>query len=147
MYLTRDGRFTMDEDGQLVMADNGMAVLDQRNRAIRLDRDVAVEITGGGDVEQLGQVVATLRVTEPTDPSDLVKVGGNLLQTDSLPAATPRAPGGRVVQGHIENSAVDVITLLKDVVGATKSFSANIKMMQYQDHIMGQVINTFARVT
>jgi flagellar basal-body rod protein FlgG len=147
MFLTRDGRFAMDENGRLVMANNGMAVLDQRNRPIRLDRDLPVEINGRGDVEQDGNVVATLRVTEPGDPSDLVKVGGNLLQSDSLPAATTRAPSGRVLQGYIENSAVDVITLLKDVVGATKSFSANIKMMQYQDHIMGQVINTFGRVT
>ena len=52
-----------------------------------------------------------------------------------------------MVQGHIENSAVDAVTLLKDLVGAAKSFGANIKMMQYLDNIMGQAINTFGRVT
>ncbi len=147
MRLTRDGRFTMDEAGQLVMANNGMAVLDVRNRPIRLDRDVKVEISSRGDVEQAGTVVATIRVTQPTDPTDLVKVGGNLLRSDSLPAPSTRATTGRVVQGHIENSAVDAVTLLKDIVGAAKSFGGNIKMMQYQDHIMGQAINTFGRVT
>ncbi len=147
LSLTRDGRFTMDANGQLVMANNGMAVLDDHNRPIRLDRDLAVEINARGDVEQGGSVVATLRITQPTDPTDLVKIGGNLLRSDSLPAPSTRATSGRVVQGHIENSAVDAITLLKDLVGAAKSFGANIKMMQYQDHIMGQAINTFGRVT
>jgi len=147
LSLTRDGRFTMDENGQLVMANNGMAVLDVRNRPIRLDRDLAVEINARGDVEQGGSVVATLRITQPTDPTDLVKIGGNLLRSDSLPAPSTRATSGRVVQGHIENSAVDAITLLKDLVGAAKSFGANIKMMQYLDNIMGQAINTFGRVT
>ena len=147
LRLTRDGRFTMDANGQLVMANNGMAVLDVRNRPIRLDRNLAVEINSRGDVEQAGTVVATLRVTQPTDPTDLVKIGGNLLRSDSLPAPSTRANTGRVVQGHIENSAVDAITLLKDLVGAAKSFGANIKMMQYLDHIMGQAINTFGRVT
>ncbi len=147
MRLTRDGRFTMDDAGQLVMAGNGMAVMDLRNRPIRLDRDLKVEINSRGDIEQLGTIVATIRITEPTDPTDLVKVGGNLLRSNSLPAPSTRANTGRVVQGHIENSAVDAVTLLKDLVGAAKSFGGNIKMMQYQDHIMGQAINTFGRVT
>lgn len=147
MLLTRDGRFALDADGQLVMADNGMAVMDQRNRPIRLDRDLKVQINEQGDVEQLGQIVATLRVTQPTDPEDLVKIGGNMLRSGSLPAATTRSPAGRVLQGYVENSSVDPVTLLKDLVGAAKSFGANIKMMQYQDNIMGQAINTFGRVT
>jgi len=147
MRLTRDGRFTMDQTGKLVMANNGMAVLDVRNRPIRLTRDQAVSISSSGDIEQLGKVVATIRIAQPTDPTDLVKVGGNLLRSDSLPAPSTRATTGHVMQGHIENSAVDPVTLLKDIVGAAKSFGGNIKMMQYMDNIMGQAINTFGRVT
>ena len=145
--LTRDGRFTMDANGQLVMANNGMAVLDVRNRPIRLDRGLKVEINARGDVEQLGTVVATIRITQPTDPTDLVKVGGNLLRSNSLPAPSTRANTGRVVQGHIENSAVDAVTLLKDLVGAAKSFGGNIKMMQYQDHIMAPANTPLRRCT
>ncbi len=147
MLLTRDGRFAIDENGQLVTADNGMAVLDARNRPIRVARDLSVEINSRGDVQQDGKVVATIRITQPTDPLDLVKVGSNLLKSSSLPAASTRATNGRVVQGHLESSAVDPVTLLKDLIGVAKSFGANIKMMQYQDHLMGQAINTFGRVT
>ena len=77
---------------------------------------------------------------------EMVKIGGNLLRSDSLPAPSTRANTGRVVQGHIENSAVDAVTLLKDLVGAAKSFGGNIKMMQYHDHIIGQAVNTLGRV-
>ncbi len=147
LHLTRDGRFAINGDGRLVMADNGLAVLDSRNRPIRLDRNELVQINSRGGIEQAGTVVATIRVAMPANLRDLVKVGGNLLRSDSLPAPSTRAITGRVVQGHIENSAVDAVSLLKDIVGAAKSFGANIKMMQYQDHIMGQAINTFGRVT
>ena len=82
----------------------------------------------------------------PTNPRDLVKVGGNLLRSDSIPPPSKREFNGRLLQGHTENSSVNTITLLKDLVGAAKAFGANIKIMQFQDHIMGQAINTFGRV-
>ena len=147
LHLTRDGRFAINGDGRLVMANNGMAVLDSRNRPIRIDRNVPVEINSRGDIEQEGTVVATIRVAMPADPGDLVKVGGNLLRSDSIPGPSNRELNGRILQGHVENSAVNSISLLKDLVGVAKSFGGNIKMMQYLDHIMGQAINTFGRVT
>ncbi len=128
------------------MANNGMAVLDSRNRPIRLDRTLHVEINTRGDVEQGGTVVATIRVAMPASPRDLVKVGGNLLRSDSIPEPSTRESNGRILQGHTENSSVNTISLLKDLVGVAKSFGSNIKMMQFQDHIMGQAINTFGRV-
>ena len=146
LHLTRDGRFAVNGEGRLVMADNGMAVLDSRNRPIRLDRNVPVQVNSRGGVEQAGTVVATIRVAMPTDPRDLVKVGGNLLRSDSIPEPSSREFNGRVLQGHVENSSVNTISLLKDLVGAAKSFGGNIKMMQFQDHIMGQAINTFGRI-
>ena len=146
LRLTRDGRFAISADGDLVMANNGMAILDTRNQPIRLDRDLPVEIDSQGNVEQAGEILATIRVARPTDPLDLVKIGGNLLRSDSIPPPSNRQTDRRVLPGHLENSAVNSITLLKDLVGAAKSFGGNIKMMQYHDHIMGQAINTFGRV-
>ncbi len=146
LHLTRDGRFALNAEGRLVMANNGMAVLDSRNRPIRLDRNIPVQINSGGGVEQNGTVVATIRVAMPADPGDLVKVGGNLLRSDSIPEPSRREFNGRILQGHTENSSVNTISLLKDLVGAAKSFGGNIKMMQFQDHIMGQAINTFGRI-
>jgi len=146
LRLTRDGRFLLNADGVLVMANNGMAVLDTRNKPIRLDRGLPVEINSQGDVEQAGKIVATIRIARPANPLDLVKIGGNLLRSDSIPQPSNRQTDRRVLPGHLENSAVNSITLLKDLVGAAKSFGGNIKMMQYHDHIMGQAINTFGRV-
>jgi flagellar basal body rod protein FlgG len=146
LRLTRDGRFALSAKGDLVMANNGMAILDTRNKPIRLERDIPVEIDSQGNVQQAGRVVATIRIAIPTDPLDLVKIGDNLLRSASIPQATNRQTDRRVLPGHLENSSVDAITLLKDLIGAAKTFGGNIKMMQYHDHIMGQAINTFGRV-
>ena len=52
----------------------------------------------------------------------------------------------RIHQRHLESSAVNAITALNDLIGASKAVQANVKMMQYHDHIMGQAVNTMGRV-
>ncbi len=146
MRLTRDGRFAMDARGTLVTAGSGLQVLDPQNRAIRLNREGRVEIDANGDVRQNGSIAATIRVAMPQDPSALVKVGGNLLRDPNLAGNTASNDKARLVQGYLESSGVNAISTLRDLVGAAKSIQANIKMMQYQDHIMGQAINTMGRV-
>ena len=57
-----------------------------------------------------------------------------------------RPASGRLIQGHLESSAVDPIMALDALIGTTKAIQANAKMMQYHDHIMGQAVNTLGRV-
>ncbi len=147
MRLTRDGRFAMDTDGKLITADSGLEVLDASNRAIRLNSQGRVEIDGNGHVWQNGSMTAKIRIATPRDPAALVKLGNNLLRDPNLEQSTALSDTTRVVQGTLESSAVNAISTLRDLVGAAKAVQSNVKMMQYQDHIMGQAINTMARVS
>ncbi len=144
-HLTRDGRFEITDDGELVMSTTGMQVLDDRNRPILLDRGIRTEIGIDGEVQQAGQVVATIQVAHAQDPDTLVKVGSNLIRAaDGDPVLRPA--DARMRQGNIESSAVEPITTLKDLVNAAKSVNGNLKMMQYHDNIIGQAVNTLGRV-
>ncbi|MHC4220740.1 MAG: flagellar hook-basal body protein [Planctomycetota bacterium] len=144
--LTRDGRLSMNLKDELIMTTTGMRVLSTANRPIRLDRRQPVQINANGDVLQGGRTVATIQIAEPQDPDAIVKAGDNVLRDISNGPIARRPADGSLRQGHVESSGVEPITALKDLVNAVKSVEANVKMMQYHDHIMGQAINTMGRV-
>lgn len=141
--LTRDGRFTRNPDGELVMVANGLPVLDANDQPIRLDSYGPVRIDADGTVHQNDQVVAQLQIADVSDPALIRKEGSNLLTLNG----SRRMPGAAAVrQGYVESSAVDAIFTMNKMIGASKAVSANITMMQYHDHILGQAVNTFGRV-
>lgn len=145
IFLTRDGRFALNQRGELIMSDGGRRVLDRSDRPIRLDAAAPVTIQGTGEIIQHDRVVAQLRLVAPRDPAALTKEGEGLLRLGSG-AAGRRQATGRMVQRHLEASAVDPILTLNDLINATKATQANARLMQYHDHIMGQAINTLGRV-
>jgi flagellar basal-body rod protein FlgG len=144
--LTRDGRLSINAKGELVMTATGMRVLNTADQPIRLDRSGRVEIRSNGDVAQGGRVQATIQLAAPRDLGEIVKAGENVFRHRSAGQIARRPAAGRLLQGHLESSAVDPITTLKDLVASVKSVQANIKLMQYHDHIMGQAVNTLGRV-
>lgn len=146
LRLTRDGRFTLNPAGELVMAGTGMKLLDIENQPIRLDRTATVHVRSNGEIVQNGKVRATLRIAAATDQSQLSKLGNNVLTVNSTDPQTLRPADGRLVQGHLESSAVDPVMMLNAMISASKAASANLKMMQYHDHIIGQAVNTLKRV-
>lgn len=145
--LTRDGQFALNADGGLVQASSGMPVLDASNRPIVLDRTAPVTIDGDGGIVQDDEVVATLQVTAPRAGADLIKTGGNLLRLPTNDPAARQPAGGKVIQHYLEQSGVEPITQLKNLIAAAKSVMSAAQMMQYQDNIMGQAVNTLGRVS
>lgn len=144
--LTRDGRFLLNRNGELVMSATGLKVLSASNQPIRLNRDAEVFIDADGTIRQNDIPVAQLQISASPDPLDIVKKGDNLLTVKPESSFT-RTPGdGRVHQGFTESSAVDPITALTAMISTTKAAQSNLKMMQYHDQLLGQAVNTFARV-
>ncbi len=105
-----------------------------------------VNIRSTGEIMQDDQVLATIQITAPRNISELTKVGDNLLRINSTGTGERQSASGRLLQGHLESSAVDPILTLNALIGAAKTAQGNAKMMQYHDHLMGQAINTLGRV-
>ena len=146
LRLTRDGRFSLGAAGELLMAGTGMKLLDIDNKPIVLDRTAPLQVRSNGELVQNGQVRATLRLVAPADLRQLSKLGNNLLSVDSTDPRSLRPADGTLLQGHVEASAVDPVMMLNAMIGASKLASANLKMMQYHDHIIGQAVNKLGRV-
>jgi flagellar basal-body rod protein FlgF len=149
LRLTRDGRFTLNHAGELVMAATGHRVLDANDQPIVLARDEPVRIDSAGQISQHGEIVATVQIASVSDKSALAKEGDNLLRfadPASGTLVTRRSASGAVKQHHIENSAVDPVMALNDLIAASRAVQANATMMQHHNTILGEAINTFGRV-
>ena len=142
--LTRDGRFTLNERSELVMIGTGLKVLDAENEPIRLDPAKKVRIDEDGAVIQDGREVARIQRAS-AEARELVKVGDNLFRHNGAPAQFPQADG-RLRQSYVESSAVNPIMTLNSMVSAAKAAQSNLQMIQYHDHTLGQMFNTFGRV-
>ena len=146
LRLTRDGRFTLNTAGELVMAGTGMKLLDTENQPIRLDRTATIQVRSNGELVQNGKVRATLRIATATNQDELSKLGNNVLTVNSTDPQALRPADGRLLQRRLESSAVNPVMMLNAMISASKAASANLKMMQYHDHIIGQAVNTLGRV-
>ncbi|MCH2132827.1 MAG: flagellar hook-basal body protein [Phycisphaerales bacterium] len=146
VHLTRDGRFTRDPEGDLAMMGTGMKVLDARHRPIAIP---VGEVTVGGDglVSSGGEELGRIAMMEVADPSALRKLGDGLIAP--VPAAgTPEwSAGSTLWQGYLESSTVEPVLEMAGLVSISRALEANAKLMQAQDLLMGQVINTYGKVT
>lgn len=140
-YYTRDGSFTKGSDGSLLTND-GYAVLGQ-NGPIKLGNG---DFTVGpdGTIQQNGEVINKLRITEFTDTTALEKFGNNLVSAN-INAAT-RQFTGTVEQGSTELSNVNIIREMVDMITVMRSYEANQKVMQAQDGTLEKAVNEVGAV-
>ncbi|WP_432799086.1 flagellar hook-basal body protein [Poriferisphaera sp. WC338] len=143
--LTRDGRISMNSEGYLVLP-NGKRVLDQSDKPILVERARPFFISPAGEVMQDGQAITKLQVAKVENTDVLVKRGSGLFAIDDLNQREV-LENVLVKPGFIENSAVDPITSLMNMINATKAATGNAKMIQYHDTFMDRAVNTLGRVT
>lgn len=146
LALTRDGRFMMNPEGHLVMASTGWHVLDDRGKMIQLEPG-DVRITDDGGVWQQGEQVAVLGLKDVEHPDALRKTGDGLLRTTEHSGPLRDSASNTIQQGYLEESTVNPIIAMKDLLEISRALEANVRMMQYQDTLMGQAAGTLGKVT
>ena len=77
-------------------------------------------------------------IARPKSLGDLAHLGGNQfkpLAEFDLADGTQRP----VVSGYLEQSGVQPTTAMMELIEASRAYEANVKMIQNQDHMMGQL--------
>ena len=146
MKLTRNGSMTLDAHGHLVSTGGEGLVMDTQNRPIRLRDDEPVRIGGDGTIVQSGRTVARLKLVDVKETSNLTPSGGNAFTYSGDPNNLGRSDA-RILQGSLEDSGVDPIRMLTEMIKIGRRLESNVKLMQYHDQAMGQAVNTLGRVT
>lgn len=143
--LTRCGTLTQDPRGRLVLSTTGAAVLDTKGRTVSVDPNGAsVRIDADGRVYQGDDEVARLAVVVPDDLRNLAKEGRDALRlsggrTRSAPESTTIEPAA------VEESVVDPISTLAELVRVSRGIEFSTRLMQYHDQLTGRLVQTLGR--
>jgi flagellar basal-body rod protein FlgF len=145
--LTRDGRFTLNSKNELVMVTSGAQVLSDKQQPINIDPALGpVEIWGDGRIAQNGQQVAQLGLSDVPNRGILRPVGNGTFGTQDGSALQLIEGTGLVRQYKLEMSAANEIDSLMKIQSASRSAQSNIGMIDMQNRLMSQAINTFGRL-
>lgn len=140
---TRAGSFQLNESGQMVTP-NGLVIqptitvpTGATDITINASGQVLVKIDGQTALQNVGQIqVATF-----INPAGLNSIGDNLLEeTESSGTATvgnPTAAGfGKIVQGSLENSNVDVVNEITSLITAQRAYEMNSRVIKAADDML-----------
>lgn len=140
---TRDGSFKRSADGMVVTSD-GFPVQpaitipeDVLQVAINADGEVYGYFSGETEAQQLGRLTLATFVNE----KGLEARGGNLfLPTAASGEPQPDDPGidgrGTLRQGYLEESSVDVVNELTNLIEAQRSYEMNSKVITAVDEML-----------
>lgn len=136
MY-TRDGNFSMTKDGYLVTKD-GDFVLGEGG-PIQLPTDAAkIAIDRDGTITADGVQVDKLAITDFEDYKYLEQYGENLYR--ALDTATTKDATGQVYQGYLEQSNVNVVSEMVEMITISRAFEANQKAMNAADDTLKKAV-------
>ncbi|MFZ1470051.1 MAG: flagellar basal-body rod protein FlgG [Paracoccaceae bacterium] len=140
---TRDGALKRSPDGLIVTAD-GFPVVpgitipsDTRSLAINASGEVYAYFEGTVEPQLLGQ----LTLTDFTNEKGLEAVGSNLfLETPASGPPLTGAPGidgmGTLRQGYLEESSVDAVREVTELIKAQRGYELNAKVITAADQML-----------
>jgi flagellar basal body rod protein FlgG len=140
---TRGGSLRLDDKHQLVDV-NGNPLLGEKNNLPLKLLDGPIEISKSGEVTQNGQVVDRLRMETAPKGTELERQGESLW----LPPATrtPMKPDARSVkQGYVEESNVNSMSALVDMVAVQRAYASVQKAIVEMDHANETITTQIAR--
>ncbi|HEX2841777.1 flagellar basal-body rod protein FlgG [Hyphomicrobium sp.] len=147
-FYTRDGALNKNDQGQIVTLDGlevqpAMTVpIDATDITINETGEVYVTIPGQAQPQLLGQLTLANFVND----AGLEPMGGNLFrQTESSGDPVTGVPGdvgfGKIHQGYLENSNVDAVKEITQLIAAQRAYEMNSKVIQTVDAMYGTVAN------
>lgn len=141
--FTRDGKLNRSQDGQIVTMDgyplaDGITIPEDANR-ISISRDG--QVTAYFDNNEIGQAIGVISLASFVNEKGLEAIGDNLFRiTEASGDANRQVPGsngvGTLRQGFIEDSSVDVVKEISDLIEAQRGYELNSKVITASDEML-----------
>ena len=136
MY-TRSGMFSLNEVGNLVTL-SGQSVMGQAGPISLPHRDVV--FAQNGAILADGQEIDRLKVVDFSNKRALVKKADNLFAAGPGAAET-EAPETAIKQGFLEDSNVETIREMVEMITLYRAFQANARAIMAQDETLRRAIS------
>ena len=140
---TRNGNFTMTKDGHIVDADGNHLMGEGGELLIPADAaEVIIDETGAVFAD--GAYVDSFLITDFEDYNYLIKSGDTMYQTVE---GANQIPGTATVrQGFTEQSNVNVVAEMVEMITITRAYEANQKVIQSVDRTLDLAANSIGKV-
>lgn len=148
---TRDGTWKRDANGTIVTSDGlplqpAMIIPgDTTEVVIGLNGTVSVRQAGSQNLNQIGQI----QMVRFANPAGLESVGRNLYVETPASGNPVQGVAGQgefakstITQGYLENSNVQIVEELINLITAQRAFEANSKVIKASDEILQATNNT-----
>lgn len=147
-FLTRNGQLAVDAQQRLVTADQGDPVLGVDGQPLTIPAEAArVEIAPDGGVFAIrsggGRVgIGQLALVEPGEQVPLVKQGNSYYA-----AQGPLRPAlqAQVRQGVLEESVVQPVAAMVELIQTARAFEMNMSLLRFQDEMAAQLLQGVSR--
>lgn len=140
---TRDGKLNRSPEGEIVTMD-GYALADgivipEDARSISISRDG--EVAAYFDNEAEGQSIGTIQLVRFINEKGLEAVGDNMFrETEASGSPSQLVAGtegvGTIRQGYLEDSSVDVVKEISDLIEAQRGYELNSKVITASDEML-----------
>ena len=142
--FTRDGGLKLTGDGEIVTSE-GYSIVpnltvpeDTRRLSINADGEVYAEFIDNPQPQLLGQI----NLSTFSNEKGLEAIGGNMyLETAASGAPITGEPGvdgrGTMRQGYLEESSVDPVREITELISAQRGYELNAKVITAADQMLG----------
>jgi flagellar basal-body rod protein FlgF len=125
--LTRAGHFQLDATGRIV-DENGEPLLDTTGQPLQTSpADTKLSIAGDGTLSSENGQIGKIGIVQPADENRMTAEGSRLLRSDS---ATQQVAAPHIVQGAIEDSNVQAITEMNQMMSDLREFQFTTQFIQ-----------------
>jgi flagellar basal-body rod protein FlgG len=138
MALTRDGSLRVDPNGRLTTQRGELL---QPAITLPAGTNAAdVSIAADGTVSAANRQLGRIQLVTVRAPQALESAGESLFVANAASGAAQALPTGRLVQGALESSNVDIADAMTQMIESQRSFQMASKAVQMQDQIL-QIAN------
>jgi flagellar basal-body rod protein FlgG len=147
--FTRDGNFTISADGILMdMAGARLQSVGGATGGTEGNNDITlpsgnIVIGSDGRIFVNDEYIATVRIVDIANPTSLRKSRGSYWAVTEETEITDFH--GTVAQGFLENSNVQAVREMVELVALHRAYEANSRMVQIHDETLGRAVNEIAR--
>ncbi len=141
---TRNGNFSLGLDGSLITAE-GYPVMGKGGKIFLPDikklTQAQIGISQTGEITVDENIIGTFRIVSFTDTTKLKKDGNTLFLAKERGKEVDTSKDSTILrQGFLEESNVDGIEEMIQMVGLSRSFESDQKAIQYQDSTLERAV-------
>ena len=146
---TRNGNFRLDTEKQLVNQ-NGNQVLDINNNPVVISALGKISIDGQGNISVgnglANTSVGTIKMVRFENEKSLEKTGDSLYRNIESEEKELQTTNTKMHQGFLENSNVSTVEEMTEMISTLRIFETYQKIIQSNDMMNDQSVNTIGRV-